>query len=462
VLTSDRELGEWLGDTAGLGLITVVSLMFAFRAARAFRDNHLLQARELTLLQEITEKRDAAVAATLAKSRFLASVSHDLRQPMHAINLYLTALAGGYARQRQNPADAAAGETVRSSIQSLQESTNYLNSMFEALLDVSRLDAGTVAVNIQHTSLMRMVAQLEADYTQLAKAEGLRFEVRLPRQFPVMEVQTDAALLERLLRNLLVNAMRYTRTGGVRLSLVASDRQLDFRVVDTGPGVERAMRQRIFDEFYQVPGSQEKASRSANTGSGIGLGLSIASRLAEKLNARIRLHTRPGWGSVFAVRLPMRHALRPAADDWPSSILPGPTEALPGGSFVAVIDDDLEILRSTRMMLESFGLKVYTAVSGAEAVAHLGKMGERPDLLISDYRLGAEDGISVIDRLREEFNEQVPAILITGDTSAEHVAIFKQSGLTVLHKPISGHALMAAIQAEMKAQPQTPKSIPSP
>jgi CheY-like chemotaxis protein len=107
-------------------------------------------------------------------------------------------------------------------------------------------------------------------------------------------------------------------------------------------------------------------------------------------------------------------------------------------------------------MLESLGLKVYTAISGAEAIAHLGKSGERPDLLISDYRLGAEDGISVIQRLREEFNEEVHAILITGDTSAEHVAIFKQSGLTVLHKPISGQALIAAIQAEVRAQVAPP------
>lgn len=444
-----RTQGEWIESTVGLTLTGVLAGMFAYRNSRTFRVNHLLQLREISLLQEITAKRDEAVKATLAKSRFLASVSHDLRQPMHAINLYLSSLSGNYERQLQRPADSAIQETVLTSIKCLQDSTLYLNSMFESLLDISRLDAGTVLSDIRYTSLSRMVSQLDSDYARLAQAEGLFFEMRLPRQFEVMEFQTDPALLERLLRNLIVNAFRYTPRGGVRVSIVARARSVDFRVVDTGPGVARGLRQRIFEEFFQVPGSQDNVGRGSNTGRGIGLGLSISMRLAGKLGTSIRLHSHVGHGSVFAVSVPMRFALRPTRDELPVSDSSG-QDPLPRGTFVAVIDDDQEVLRSTRMMLESCGAEVFTAISSQEAIHHLGRLGRCPDILISDFRLGAEDGIAAINRVREEFNEDIPALLITGDTSAELVSIFKDSGLRILHKPISGDQLLSAVNTELR------------
>ena len=446
---SNQAQTEWLAATVGTGLVMVVSMMFALRSAISFKVNHLLQQRELRLLQELTSKRDEAVAATLAKSRFLASVSHDLRQPMHAINLYLSSLASSYHRQQADPANQLAGETIRDCIHSLQESTLYLNSMFESLLDISRLDAGTVSASMQHTTLVRMVSQLEADYGRLAEAESMAFEMRLPAQFHLMEIHTDPALLERLLRNLIVNAFRYTRKGGVRVSVVAMGKFVEFRVVDTGPGIARALRQRVFEEFYQVPGSQGAVSRSANTGRGIGLGLSISARLAEKLGTRIRLHSWAGKGSVFAVRLPMRIALRPTSHELSPASTGSPTRLAPG-TFIAVIDDDAEILRSTRIMLESFGARAFTALSGVEAARRLGETGQCPHFIISDYQLGSEDGLAAIERLREEFNEDIPALLITGDTSPEHVALFRSSGLKVLHKPVTGETLLDAIQAELR------------
>lgn len=445
--------GDWVETTVGFGLSGLLSAMFAFRTAQNFRVNHLLQEREIKLLQEITAKRDEAVSATLAKSRFLASVSHDLRQPMHAINLYLTSLSGNYERQMSEPTDASAQEAVRASIKSLHDSTLYLNSMFESLLDISRLDAGSVVADIQHTSLVRMATQLESDYARLAQAEGLVFQMSLPLQFEVMEFHTDPALLERLLRNLIVNAFRYTRRGGVRVSVVARARAVDFRVIDTGPGIERGLRQRIFEEFFQVAGSQAHVGRGSNTGRGIGLGLSISTRLADKLGTEIRLHSHVGHGSVFAVRIPMRYALRQVGDE-SRSAEPLAEAQLRRGTFVAVIDDDLEILRSTRMMLESYGAKVFTAVSSREAINQLGRMGQLPDVLISDFRLGAEDGIEAIQRVREEFNADIPALLITGDTSAELVSVFRDSGLRVLHKPVSGDALLKAVRTELVAAAQ--------
>lgn len=448
VFLQGKAQGEWIESTVGLTLTGILAGMFALRNSRTFRVNHLLQLREISLLQEITAKRDEAVMATLAKSRFLASVSHDLRQPMHAINLYLSSLSGNYERQLHHPSDASIQETVLTSIKCLQDSTLYMNSMFESLLDISRLDAGTVLSEIRYTSLMRMVSQLDSDYARLAQAEGLSFELSLPRQFEVMEFQTDPALLERMLRNLIVNAFRYTRRGGVRLSIVAQARSVDFRVVDTGPGIDRSLRQRIFEEFFQVPGSQANVGRGSNTGRGIGLGLSISMRLASKLGTVIRLHSHVGLGSVFAVSVPMRYALRPVSDEFP--VIDASADGLlRRGTFVAVIDDDQEVLRSTRMMLESCGAEVFTAVSSSEAIHHLGRHGRCPDILISDFRLGAEDGIAAINKVREEFNADIPALLITGDTSAELVSIFKDSGLRVLHKPISGDKLLSAVRSEL-------------
>ena len=441
-----------LGTTLGLSLVLLLSTVFALRSARAFKANLALQSRVFGLLEEVTATRDEAVSATQAKSRFLASVSHDLRQPMHSINLYLASMAGHFKRVQANAADRSAQEGVHEGIKRLTDSTRYLNSMFESLLDISRLNSGTVGVDVRHTALHRMMSQLEADFQRQAAVDGLAFEVRLPSQFHLMEVETDPALLERLLRNLLVNAFRYTSNGGVRLSVVAQGRALDFRVVDTGPGIERSLRHRVFDEFFQVPGSQPSAPSGdvdgpVTGGRGIGLGLSISARLAEKLDSRVRLHSRQGRGSVFAVRQPMRIALRPQTDQLPVSPESTPL-ALPPGLFLAVIDDDADIRRSTRQILELLHAEVYTAESGAQAVEQLGRMGRVPDLVISDFRLGTETGLEVIERLRDEFNHEVPAILITGDTSPERVSEFRRSGLCVLYKPITAEALVGAVTEE--------------
>lgn len=452
----------------GLVALTLLSLLFSVRFARGFRTGLGLQDRVQRLLDEVTVKRDEAVLATQAKSRFLASVSHDLRQPMHAMNLYLASIAGQFEKLRAAPGDAACTRGVQEGIRSLQDSTLYLNTMFESLLDISRLNAGSVAVDIRHTTLQRMLGQLEADYSRQAASQGMRFELRLPSQIQLMEVETDPALLERLLRNLLVNAFRYTRAGGVRLSLVARGRNLDFRVVDTGPGIERSMRKRVFEEFFQVPGSQSLAGPPAGAsqaptgqttegtagphpmGRGIGLGLSISARLADKLGAPIRLHSCSGKGSVFAFRQPMRIALRPKSDSLPVPARRAAAQLRPG-LFLAVIDDDVEIRRSTRQMLEVLGAEVFTAESAAQAVQQLGRLGRVPDLLLSDYRLGAENGVQAIALLREEFNQDIPAILITGDTSPERMEEFRSTGLRVLYKPISGAQLQAAVEDELQA-----------
>jgi CheY-like chemotaxis protein len=289
--------------------------------------------------------------------------------------------------------------------------------------------------------------------------------MRLPDQIQLMEVDTDPALLERLLRNLLVNAFRYTLTGGVRLSVRAQDRSLDFRVVDTGPGIARSMRERVFDEFFQAPVAPSAKTRRAmplpsreerikppdggvqralNATRGIGLGLSISARLADKLGSRIRLHSHLEHGSVFAFRQPMRVALRPQEQERPAATSDHAV-ALPAGLFVAVIEDDDVIRLATRQMLELMGAEVFTAESASQATQHLGQSGRMPDFIVSDFRLGTENGIQAIAMLRQEFNHDIPALLITGDTSPEKIDEFRREGLAVLYKPVASTKLLRAI-----------------
>jgi signal transduction histidine kinase/CheY-like chemotaxis protein len=427
----------------GLALMGALSLMFAYRSSHVFRSHFQLQSEVLKLLNEVTVKHDEAVKATLAKSRFLASVSHDLRQPMHAINLYLSTLARSYEQQLALPNDLHSIELVKTSIYSLKESTRYLNSMFESLLDISRLDAGAVRVDIRHVSLLKMLAQLEMDYTNLAAADGLRFELKLPKQFHVIEVYTDPNLLDRLLRNLISNAIRYTKSGGIRLSVVQMDKNLDFRIIDTGPGIEKSMRHRIFEEFFQVPGSQKEVSPVSNTGRGIGLGLSISMRLARRLQSDIRVQSHLNIGSIFSIKLPMRYALKNSVE---TENFKYSDNTLPQGLFAVLIDDDVEILRSTRLLLETYDIEVLTGVSSQDVIQKLSLFEKVPDIILSDWRLGIEDGMECIAILRDEFNENIPAILITGDTSIEHVNMFNESGLRIIHKPISGDDLLNNIK----------------
>ena len=392
---------------------------------------------------------------------------------MYAMNLYLSTVATHFQRLHVSPGDSTSVRGAQEGIRRLQDSIVYLNSMFESLLSISRLNSGRVDAQIRYTTLVGMLEQLESDYSRQAASQGLRFEMRLPSQIKLMEVETDPALLERLLRNLLVNAFRYTRSGGVRLAVVAQDRSLDFRVVDTGPGIERAMRDRVFEEFFQVTPAEtgaetveaaarfpaasvpvepvgEEGANAQLAGRGIGLGLSISARLADKLDSRIRLHSRMGRGSVFAFRQPMRIALRPAGEDRPAAHTG--EVALPAQLFVAVIDDDREILQATRQLLEARGIEVFTATGAAQAAQRLGRLGRRPDLLLSDYRMGAENGVQAIAMLREEFNHDIPALLITGDTSPDQLEEFSRMRLGVLYKPVSAPELLLAMRRALQGE----------
>jgi signal transduction histidine kinase len=424
------------GLAFGIWLVSLVSTMFAVRFSSSYRMNKELEFNILGLLGEVTQKRDEAIEANLTKSRFLASVSHDLRQPMQAVSLSLNALqqlilkrAGGEKAQ----------QLVESNLIGLQHSVQYLNSMFEALLDISRLDAGALSVKLKFQSVDNLFKNLRYEYSQVAQQEGIRIEIAVPKNFDKYHIKVDIHLLERLLRNLITNAIRYTPKGGIRLVARAKGNFIDIRIVDTGLGIPQGMRQKIFDEFVQL---RNPAAKDKNVG--MGLGLSIAKRLSTVLGSKIRLHSHERLGSVFAFALPARRVLNSRQEHIDSIPFDSRLGSI-DNSLILVIDDDPRICEATKLMLELRGAEVIVAESSDAAIQKMIFNSRIPDLILSDYRLIDETGLQCIEEIRSEFNEEIPAVIITGDTAPDELRLLKEAGMEILFKPVPPEALLIAI-----------------
>ena len=371
-----------------------------------------------TLEQKVADRTRAAESASLAKSRFLAAASHDLRQPMHALNLYLGALS---AQELPAPSRRLLSE-VRQCAQTMDE-------LFESLLNISKLDANAVAPQFEVFELEVILRRIGMEFEPQARAKGLRLRVMPCR----CRVRSDPALVERIVRNLVSNAVRYTVRGKVLVGCRRLGPSLLLAVHDTGPGIAPEQQALIFEEFYQV-GNPER-----DRGKGLGLGLSIVQRLARLLDAEIKLASRVGHGSAFSVVLPLaeRHALtgRTGMSD-------GAVPQNLRGALIVVVDDEAAVLHATRLLLQEWGCEVVTAGSGGEAIERLTAVSRVPDLLLCDYRLrGNENGLDVVEALRDEFNREVPAAIITGDVMPESTELSHAAGFAVLHKPVSAQAL---------------------
>jgi CheY-like chemotaxis protein len=280
---------------------------------------------------------------------------------------------------------------------------------------------------------------LEYEYAKVAKEEGLRFEVVIPKNFTKYQVKVDIHLLQRLLRNLIANAIRYTTNGGVRVAARIQGDSIDIRVVDTGLGIPLAMRTKIFDEFIQI---RSPLAKDRNVG--MGLGLSIARRLSGILGSHIRLHTHQNLGSVFAFKLPAKRSLINVRVHSTGEVPDATLESI-NGSLIVVIDDDPKICEASKVMLELHGADVIVAESSDSAIQQMVFSSRMPDLILSDYRLGSETGLECVDRIRNEFNEDIPALIITGDTAPDELKLLKSGGMTVLYKPVQAELLLKTI-----------------
>jgi CheY-like chemotaxis protein len=400
----------FIGGIGALG----VSTNRSFRALVTLR----IQAEQMA--QDLRRQKEIAEQANLAKSTFLAAASHDLRQPIHALGLFVGALRG--------IAMSPEGQRL---VEQIEASTEAMDGLFSALLDISRLDAGIVEVHRRPFAIAPFLTRLCGDYEQEAQAKGLSLVCRPGNAV----VESDPLLIERVLRNLISNAIRHTPTGRVAVLCRQRGAELSIQVWDTGPGIPPEQQERVFQEYYQLGNPERDRAK------GLGLGLAIVRRLTQLLGCPLALCSRPGRGSCFAVRLPLAGAF--AAEE--PSVKDAELGALATG-LVVVIDDEVAIREAMARLLGGWGHEVITAGSGDDAIKRLVTCAISPDLIISDYRLrNGETGAEVIERLRSEYNDMIPAMLITGDTAPDRLAEAQASGLLLLHKPVSNGRLRAAI-----------------
>ena len=380
-----------------------------------------LQGSYTTLERKVDERTHQLQLANQSKSRFLAAASHDLRQPLHALNLFVAQL-----RSETDPA-----ERNRLAAR-IEAAIDNMNGLFNALLDISKLDSGTLQPNVSDFPIDSILKHMLTTFAAAAREKGLELRIVPSSAW----VRSDAILLERILLNFLSNAVRYTEAGGVVVGCRRKGTKLRIDVCDTGPGIAADQQRNIFNEFYQlVP--KEKGGRD-----GLGLGLAIVERLGALLDHPIGLQSIVGKGSRFSVTVPT--ARIPAAGPRREPVqAKSPTDALRGKSIV-VIDDDLLVLDAMRGLLEQWGCSVLTAKSAQEALA--GVDGGRPDLIISDGHLQeGETGIEAIARLRRALGAPIPAFLISGDISPGRLDEAKAAGHHLLHKPVSPMALRAMV-----------------
>lgn len=383
----------------------------------------------LALLREETQKAVAAhqeaVQANLAKSKFLAAASHDLRQPIHALGLFLGVLGNSRLSEEQ-------AQLLSSARSVTQASSEMLNT----LLDFSRIDAGVVEVQVAPFSLQDLLFKLEKEFAVQANAKGLFYRSRDSQAV----LLSDAKLVELILRNLVSNAIRYTDAGGLLIACRRRGGQCCVEVWDTGIGIPAAQHHEIFREFHQL-GNAERDRRK-----GLGLGLAIAGGLAARLGHPLTLASVPGKGSVFRVTIPL--SSQTCVDPQSTSVGVQPVNLQ--GVLVLVLDDDEAVRHGMLQLLRDFGCRCMAVETLAEALRCARQ--EPPDILISDYRLrGQQTGVQAIGQIRAVLGKSLPALLITGDTDPERLRDAHASGVQLLHKPVAPGDLQQAIARELGA-----------
>jgi signal transduction histidine kinase len=371
--------------------------------------------------------RNEAEIANRSKTQFFAAASHDLRQPLHALGLFAAALS-----------DKVKDPEVVQVVNSINASVDALEGLFNELLDISKIDAGAVKPNPSDFALGPLLERLRMDFEPEAYERGVGLTVRPSR----LHVRSDPVLVERIVRNLLTNALRYTVRGRVLLATRRRGNQVLLQVWDTGPGIAPGERDRIFEEFYQI-GNPERNSRK-----GLGLGLSIVRRLAQLIDAPVTLASEVGRGSRFTVALP--RGLAPVA----SATRPAEALAAPGdlsGARIAVVEDETVVLEGMRVLLEGWGATVVAASSADELLDHLASEPAPPHLVIADYRLrDGHNGVEVIRALRERYGAAVPAIIVTGSSTPFNLEEAKAVGAHLLLKPVMPAKLRTLINFKLQ------------
>ncbi len=394
---------------------------------------------------DITERKQAAKAletakqeadlANIAKSRFLAAASHDLRQPLQT----LTLLQGLLTKMDL-------GAPAQKLIALLDPTLNSMSGMLNTLLDINQIDAGTVNAEIAAFPIENLLDRLRTEFTYHAHAQGLGFHV----ESCSLIVESDHRLLEQMIRNLLANALKYTKTGKVLLGCRRREGRVSIEIWDTGIGIPDTELQAIFGEYHQLDNAARERSR------GLGLGLSIVQRLGDLLNHRVTVRSHLGKGSVFAIEVALPQTEKPlppapAIDNMPAQLV--------HSGAILVIDDDPEVRALLELFLRQDGHRTATAYDGPAALELVAQGTIRPDLILADYNLpNGMDGIEVTAILRERLHREIPVIILTGDISTGTLREIASHRCIHLNKPVKLHELSQVIQNLLPAMPPAPIS----
>lgn len=422
------------------GVYYALTGMQARTADRATRRSIALKLENDRLVNQLRAESQRALAAQEAaekadrdKSRFLAAASHDLRQPLHAMGLFLESLQRSPLNDHQltvlGHAHAASGAAAE---------------MLTTLLDYSRLEAGVVKVRPDAFAVQPLLTALEQEFGVQADTAGLVYRTRETSAAAF----ADRSLVGLVMHNFISNALRYTAKGGVLIACRTRGKRLALEVWDTGPGIPRSQWDNIFKEFHQL-GNPERDRRK-----GLGLGLAIVQRLAREMNTSVEVLSQPGRGSVFRLWL----------DRWQGALeddtAPAPDTISLVGLKVLAIDDDEAVRLGMQSLLHSWGCQCITAESSADALECLEDI--TPDIIITDFRLRHEEtGKQVLQALRAYLGTSVPAIIMTGDTSPQRLRDAQSTSALLLHKPVStGQLRDAMVQLITQPQPVPPDSMP--
>jgi len=380
------------------------------------------------MLEKVTQEklkaehsRTMAELAVTAKNKFIATASHDLRQPLHALGLYLDVLEA-----------KVSGSDEQALIAKIKNSSNALSVLFNSLLDLSRLDAGVVEVEPTHFPIKQLLSSLSVEFEEVAADKTLSISVVESNAV----LFTDIVLLERILRNLIQNAVTYTSEGSVEVRCELLDEHLRIDIADTGPGIPQIEQNAIFSEYYQL----DRDGRRPTIG--LGLGLAIVRRLVDLLDVKFDLQSTTGEGSVFSLELPLGDAQLVV------DTVSNKADTELSGYTILIIDDEADILDGMTHVLKAHGCEPITAISVNEAIEKLTEADVVPSMIVADYRLQfGQTGDTAIELIREEFNCDIPAIIVTGDTSADRLKEATASGFRLLHKPVQTDELMHEVSS---------------
>jgi len=430
--------------------ISIIGFLFWRLRKRDQQQAHQLATahQQLTVL---VEDLRSGQAERRSRNQFLAAVSHDLRQPLHALGFFLNSL--------EKNITTVDGTKL---LEKIRSSTTALNGLCNSLLDISRLDAGVVEVDSQHVPITELFKLLKEEHQNAAAENNVELQV----EYVELYVISDRLHLLRILRNLVENAILHAPDSTVTLqaksidgtassthattlpssgdatadfSIGENSKYVEISVRDTGPGIPLAEREVVFSEYYQLKNPERDRNK------GLGLGLSIVKRLSDLLGHQISLSDDQGNGTVFTLFLPQgEHRL--CAEHDRNNVPEISAQLDLDGLQVLVIDDEADIRDGMEITLNDAGCRVLTCDSAASAQSLLVELDLIPDLIIADYRLReGKTGSEAVELLRDELNQDIPAFLISGDTSAIRVKEASDSGIRLLHKPVTPTELFEVI-----------------